>query len=309
MDLNFEFVAKNLIQMVCNGLRPLSRWKLRRSMRRVMREMSPQELAESAIVFAPHPDDETLGCGGTIIRKKEAGARVRIVFVTDGAKSHAHLLSPEKLRLIRAGEAVDAALALGAEREDVTLLGLPDGQLSEHEEDAIRKVSEILRRDQPASVFIPYYLDQPPDHQATTRIVLRALERTGSNATVYEYPIWFWHHWPFVDLDGGLTGRWRGYRETRPLNKRLLEECRCFVRINGVREQKREALAQHRSQMERLVNDPSWMILSEAGHGEWLQCFFGDREIFYRHPFQPGSKTREEGALGRWLEESGCCIH
>jgi hypothetical protein len=49
-------------------------------------------LRRSAVVFAPHPDDETLGCGGTIVRKIRAGARVRLVVMTDGGSSHRELL-------------------------------------------------------------------------------------------------------------------------------------------------------------------------------------------------------------------------
>ncbi len=51
-------------------------------------EIPTRELARSALVFSPHPDDECLGCGGTIIRKKQAGSTVKIVHLTDGSRSH-----------------------------------------------------------------------------------------------------------------------------------------------------------------------------------------------------------------------------
>src|SRR5687768_14178340 len=41
-------------------------------------------LARSAVVFSPHYDDETLGVGGTVIRKRDCGAIVYLVFMTDG---------------------------------------------------------------------------------------------------------------------------------------------------------------------------------------------------------------------------------
>jgi LmbE family N-acetylglucosaminyl deacetylase len=47
------------------------------------------------VVFSPHPDDETLGCGSTIIKKKRLGADVTIVFMTDGSKSHPHFIFRE----------------------------------------------------------------------------------------------------------------------------------------------------------------------------------------------------------------------
>ena len=42
-------------------------------------------LARDAVFVCPHPDDETLGCGGTIVQKRRAGARCTIVYLTDGA--------------------------------------------------------------------------------------------------------------------------------------------------------------------------------------------------------------------------------
>jgi hypothetical protein len=57
------------------------------------KEIDECALGKPAIIFAPHQDDETLGCGGTIIRKKQAGANLQIVFMTDGCRSHAHLMT------------------------------------------------------------------------------------------------------------------------------------------------------------------------------------------------------------------------
>ncbi|MCI0468841.1 MAG: PIG-L family deacetylase, partial [Nitrospirae bacterium] len=42
--------------------------------------------AERALVLAPHPDDETLGCAGTIIKYKKSGALVNCLVMTDGGK-------------------------------------------------------------------------------------------------------------------------------------------------------------------------------------------------------------------------------
>ena len=58
-----------------------------------LKECDENELKRSAIFFSPHQDDETLGCGGTIIRKKRMGAEVKIVFMTDGCNSHPHLIT------------------------------------------------------------------------------------------------------------------------------------------------------------------------------------------------------------------------
>ena len=52
------------------------------------------------VVVAPHPDDESLGCGGLIAEARRLGRAVRLVVVTDGCGSHTHsaLYPPERLR-------------------------------------------------------------------------------------------------------------------------------------------------------------------------------------------------------------------
>ncbi len=93
--------------------------------RRWMTEVSPGMLGRSAVVFSPHADDETLGCGGTLIKKRAAGATVKIAFMTDGRTSHGHLMPADRLIALRAQEAVAAAQVLGLAESDVCFLGFP----------------------------------------------------------------------------------------------------------------------------------------------------------------------------------------
>jgi len=57
----------------------------------VARDDTATSAARSALVLAPHPDDETLGCGATILRKRAAGTPVHVLIVTDGEPT-AHLM-------------------------------------------------------------------------------------------------------------------------------------------------------------------------------------------------------------------------
>ena len=140
-----------------------------------VREMSAADLAAPALVFAPHPDDETLGCGGTIIRKVRAGARVGIVVMTDGARSHAKYMAPARLAEIRAGEALAAASVLGVAADHVSLLGCPDGQLASRRDEFVPRVAELLAQRRPEQVFIPYRHDGVSDHEATREVVMAGL--------------------------------------------------------------------------------------------------------------------------------------
>ncbi len=93
------------------------------------------------IVFAPHPDDESLGAGGLIQRVLKAGGKVKVVFITsgdgfpEGVEKEDHISHPtakdyRKYGVERREEALKATATLGMQEHDVIFLGFPDGGLS-----------------------------------------------------------------------------------------------------------------------------------------------------------------------------------
>jgi hypothetical protein len=99
---------------------------------------------------------------------------------------------------------------------------------------------------------------------------------------VYEYPVWFWFHWPWVacplnnrrDLPGNLINNVKSVF-------RLLRYFRSGVYIGDVLEDKRVALDAYKSQMTRLVDDPGWAVLEDVADGEFLARFFARHELFW----------------------------
>ncbi len=248
--------------------------------------LEERELASSAIVFAPHPDDETLGCGGTIALKKRAGADLRIVFLTDGASSHSGRISRESLKEIRAQEAVSASGELGVAEADVLLLGLEDGKLRQQSVQAEEIVKQILTRYRPDEIYIPYHRETPADHRAASCIVLSVLEQCRYPTFVNEYPIWFWQHWPWTAPPNPHQNLLTSLKISlkHDLGGLLKDFKHCFT-IAPVLDRKHAALAKHRSQTTRIHLDPGWKILSEVSGGAFLACFFQEREIFHRYHF------------------------
>ena len=80
------------------------------------------------VIVAPHPDDESLGCGGVMAAASARGQAVAVVIVSDGCGSHTHsaLYPPDRLRALREAETLEAVAALGVPAEGVTFLRLPD---------------------------------------------------------------------------------------------------------------------------------------------------------------------------------------
>ena len=241
--------------------------------------------AGAAIVFAPHPDDETLACGGTIAAKRRLGAHVTIVEMTDGAASYGELADGERLKAIREVEALEAARVLGVRAQDLIFLAYPDGRLGDFREQATARVRTIIDELRPREIFVPYGRDGHPDHEATSAIVRAALSPPAlrCDVLVYEYPVWFLHHWPLVDapLNGRVpllsTLRCSGLRAAR-----VLREFRASSYIGGVIDVKRTALERHRSQVIGPSSNPNWRSLADLSDGEFLELFLGDYELFHR---------------------------
>jgi LmbE family N-acetylglucosaminyl deacetylase len=264
----------------------------RRLLDRVMRGRETDDLGRSAMVFSPHPDDETLGCGGTIIRKLEQGATLHIVYLTDGAQSHVPLMASEKVREMRHLEALDACGELGVSETHVHFIDLPDGQLAEHGQEATVKVRELLDAFRPEEIFVTHREEAPADHKAANSIVRQAAELSGSATIVWEYPIWRWNSWPWLGLG---EGAWRHpWAITKAVWKglpslSLLTGCNSAVDINKVLDRKRAALEMHQSQMVRVNGDRRWDVLSDYSDGRFLEMMFQPHEVFRRYMI-PGNR-------------------
>ena len=147
------------------------------------------------VVFAPHPDDETLGCGGTIARRISEGYEVQIVILTDGR--NAFLASfgieseptPSELKDIREAEVKRATKILGVTEDSLFLLGFEDGSLSQNKGRAQEKVCNILSSNTPAEVYFTYEKDLNMDHRVTSRVVRSSIEELGLETRGYRYSI------------------------------------------------------------------------------------------------------------------------
>jgi LmbE family N-acetylglucosaminyl deacetylase len=240
-------------------------------------------LEGTAVVFAPHYDDDALGCGGTIIKRVARGAGTKVVFMTAGGKSHRHLMPEAELKRLRAAEAIAANTRIGLRENDLIHLGHEDGALAKSRDAAGERVAGILSDVRPDLVFVPYRREAPLDHRAATEIVEAAIARTGRQVPRYQYLVWFWNHWPRVPLElGSRRDLFRVLFETATGNYHLLRDFDRYVDVSDVLELKRGYLGEYRSQMTRLVDDEQWLTLGDVAGGEFLRCFFSPREYFAR---------------------------
>ncbi len=122
------------------------------------------------MAFGAHPDDTELGCGGTLIKLVDLGHSVVLVDMVQGEMGTRGTVET------RRAEAAAAAKIIGAvAREN---LKLEDGNIRADEE-AKRRVVEVVRKHRPRLVFIPYYKDRHPDHYHASQVAYEGIFLAG----------------------------------------------------------------------------------------------------------------------------------
>lgn len=256
------------------------------ALRRRLAPFRNEDWTSSTVVIAPHPDDETLGCGGVIYKKTAAGAAVRLVFITDGSASHNLHAGPDALGKLRAEEALEAARCLGVPADRVTFLNIPDGRAADHLDEITGSLVDLMRAWRPECVYVVHGCDPPSDHRATFAALTKAIHAYGGRLTVFEYPVWYWYHWPWVALSGDLPGMWRiNLAQTARMaaGLRSLWRLNALVDVSDAIETKRGALAAHRTQTARPAGRPDWPVLRDLGRGDFLARLTSDYEVFNRY--------------------------
>lgn len=142
-------------------------------------------------VLAPHMDDEVIGCGGTLALHVAAGADVTVVFLTDGSQGRAGSRSSEAVRLtaVRKQEAQRALRELGVTK--LVFLDGEDGALATGAERAVVDgLRDALAAARPDIVYLPFFLEEHPDHRAASVLLGRAVSGTTLSFQCHAYEVW-----------------------------------------------------------------------------------------------------------------------
>ena len=139
------------------------------------------------LVLSPHPDDETIGCGGTLCAHIALGDEIRVIFLTSGEQG-GHGLSPEQTLRRREGEAAAATRILGI--ASLEFWRSPDGRLRASEP-MIRRLAGFLRHWRPQFIYTTHGGEAHPDHRAAQRLLRRSLLAVRSvRPKVYLFEVW-----------------------------------------------------------------------------------------------------------------------
>jgi LmbE family N-acetylglucosaminyl deacetylase len=219
-------------------LRRLSRGSLLLVARR------PDSLAmrRSTLVVAPHPDDETIGCGARILRGIAAGAEITVVVLTEGEAAHSQLATAaESIKSIRRTELQLAGERLGIPSGRVIQLQYPDGLLAEHVPAVATDLARILDECHPDEIYVTCGQERHADHAAASRAAHAAVgDRSGIR--LFEYPVWLWADWP-------VSRRHANGRAALEFFCTLVRRRVERVRVRELQVRKAHALAAYESQL------------------------------------------------------------
>jgi LmbE family N-acetylglucosaminyl deacetylase len=173
---------------------------------------------ETVLVLAPHMDDEVIGCGGTLALHVAAGAAVSIIFLTDGRRGGG-----------TANETAAAALADTRKQESrlaLAELGITNIAFLDGEDGALEATPSLaaalraaIAAAAPDIVYLPFFLEEHPDHRAASALLLKAVGGTSLSFRCHAYEVW------------------------TPLFPN------CLVRIDATIDAKRRALTHYQSQL------------------------------------------------------------
>ena len=251
-----NFLQRRAYPEFCEGLAVIGRPLLLSR----AKDMTSQTAGRSCLVLAPHPDDETLGCGATIMRKLAAGTAVQVVIAADGRYAYpSSKLSVERLIEIREEEAREACAILGLRHENITFLRFEDRRLADHRRLLRDSLFDLFDAMNPEEIFVSSLIDNHPDHRVLAELARELAQvRRGRIPVLYEYPIWFWN--PRI---------WR-VRDLFALHPRI-------VRMEELRRRKGDAIAAYRSQVTNLALETGSAPLPKG----FLRQFLRPEEIFF----------------------------
>jgi LmbE family N-acetylglucosaminyl deacetylase len=215
-------------------------------------------------VLAPHPDDESLGCGGLIAEACALGRPPLLVFLTDGTGSHPNSAAYPRARLrrVRECEAIAAAAILGVPESRVVFMRFPDTAAPSSGpalQAAAGRLAALARASRCGAMAVPWRHDPHCDHEAAAARASHACAQAGIR--LLNYPIW------------GLTLPPDTLIDAHPITGFRID-------ITAHLARKRRAILAHASQYAGLITDDPQGFQMTPG---FIDRFLGPTEIFLDH--------------------------
>ena len=132
-------------------------------------------MSRRVLVVAAHPDDEVLGCGGTIARLARDGGEVYVMLLGEGITSRYNKHETEDKKLVEQLHARSKEVGKYLSVKEVLSFGLPDNRFDTIPLlDIIKMVEDVIDKLKPGVIYTHHSGDLNIDHQIVHRAVLTA---------------------------------------------------------------------------------------------------------------------------------------
>lgn len=173
---NYKFVLKDWVSL--KDLNALARVL---DSKRFSRNLEPlsmeQPVAKSALFIAPHPDDDIFSSGGTLLKLRERGCRVKVVYLTSGGSD---------TTAQREDEAKKVARDLGS---DIMFCRYPAKgiKIDTMSQENMRKIYDEIR---PEIVFVPFIADDHDDHRRAAHLFYETFKDNAISSEIWAYQVY-----------------------------------------------------------------------------------------------------------------------
>jgi len=200
----------------------------------------------NVVVISPHPDDDVIACGGTLIKHHEAKCKLTSIYMTDGRKGDPSYGDEELLVLERQAESKRSGEVIGIDR--MIFLHHRDQELRPTGA-AVAELVSLLDEIQPDLVYSPFFVDNHADHRASARILVESAKKVKKPFLCCAYQTWM------------------------PIFPNVL------VDISGELQRKLEALSKHKTQMKNI----DYASICVAASTLW--SLYGEKNVQYVEAF------------------------
>lgn len=151
-------------------------------------EIYPYEATDisdrDCIVIAPHPDDESIGCGGSIVKHTRKGSRVKVIFLTKGDKGDFKGIFGSEYQNLRRKSAVEALTFLGV--RDFEFWEFKDRELLNEKDVVYKKLKASFENFKPELIYTPSPYEAHPDHRVAASIGWQLYKENNIDVAFYE---------------------------------------------------------------------------------------------------------------------------
>ena len=157
-------------------------------------------MSKKVLVIAAHPDDEVIGCGGTIAKHIDLGDKVHVLFMTNGIDSRNNSTSNDVLKRKKSSEKVLDILGI----ENMHNFDFPDNKMDSIPLlDVVQKIEKVVVELKPDIIYTHHIGDLNIDHKITHEAVMVACrpQKNMSVKEIYAFEVLSSSEWMTPKID------------------------------------------------------------------------------------------------------------